>query len=59
MIPYLTIDEVAEALGLGPVEVHRLLRSGRLAGIYRAAEPHWLVRRDELAAFMDEDQEAD
>lgn len=51
---YVTLEEVADELGLSPVDVYWLIRSGKLVGVYRAAEPHWLVRRDELAAYMDQ-----
>lgn len=54
--PYLTVEQAARALGVGPETVRRHLRRGWLAGVrtHRAARGgriQWLIARSQLAAF--------
>jgi excisionase family DNA binding protein len=48
----LTVDEVAEYLGVGPVTIYRWCREGRLPGIKVGKE--WRIRRAALEDFLRE-----
>jgi excisionase family DNA binding protein len=51
----LSITEAANALGVAPVTVRRLLASGRLLGTRTSGDVgRWLITRDTLERFLTE-----
>ena len=53
----MTVDEVAEYLGLNPATVRLHLRNGELVG-FKVGPRHWRIRESALEAFVNEREQA-
>lgn len=50
---FLTVDEVAEVLSVGAVDVHELVNEGQLRAIRVGSPGAWRIEVDELSSYVE------